>query len=416
MRSKLLKELCFDDRYGVYGIPATAEEFDESKTRYLRITDISETGELLHENKKSVSSKDLRKYLLEEGDIVFARTGNSTGKTYFHEAKNGDLAFAGFLIKFSLNPQKVNPKYLRYYTITKHYKQWVENFSLGSTRGNINAESFANCPIPLPERTQQDFLVKVLSDIDSKIELNNKINAELESMAKLIYDYWFVQFDFPDENGKPYKTYDGKMVYNKELKREIPEGWEVKDLKTLLDYNSGHSFSSKSYCDSGKWKIVTIKSVQESGFDTSKCDRLISIPQNLDDECNLEIGDLLMSLTGNTGRLCFVTESNCLLNQRVAKIWSSELSNYFIYLYFKRPEKQKLIEQLSSGSSQANLSPLQLLKTKDIIPKKNILKLFEGKIEPIFQRILVNEKENQKLSELRDWLLPMLMNGQVKVK
>ena len=310
-----------------------------------------------------------------------------------------------------VNKTKTEPYYLY------NYLKLLDLSHLNSGTGvpSMTFGAYYDIPVRLPDLQTQKAIAKVLSDLDAKIELNNKINTELESMAKLIYDYWFVQFDFPDEDGLPYKSNGGEMVYNEELKREIPSGWDIKRLNSLLDYNSGHSFSSKSYCDSGKWKIVTIKSVQENGFDTSKCDRIKSIPQNLDAECNLEIGDLLMSLTGNTGRLCFVTESNCLLNQRVAKIWSSKLSNYFIYLYFKRPEKQKLIEQLSSGSSQANLSPLQLFKTKDLIPENTILNSFEDKVEPIFQRILVNEKENQKLAELRDWLLPMLMNGQVKV-
>lgn len=310
-----------------------------------------------------------------------------------------------------VNKTKTEPYYLY------NYLKLLDLSHLNSGTGvpSMTFGAYYDIPVRLPDLQTQKAIAKVLSDLDAKIELNNKINTELESMAKLIYDYWFVQFDFPDEDGLPYKSNGGEMVYNEELKREIPSGWDIKRLNSLLDYNSGHSFSSKSYCDSGKWKIVTIKSVQENGFDTSKCDRIKSIPQNLDAECNLEIGDLLMSLTGNTGRLCFVTESNCLLNQRVAKIWSSKLSNYFIYLYFKRPEKQKLIEQLSSGSSQANLSPLQLFKTKDLIPENTILNSFEDKVEPIFQRILVNEKENQKLAELRDWLLPMLMNGQVRV-
>ena len=239
MNKVLLKDLCLKDECGKYGIPASAEDFNKNKIRYLRITDISDDGKLLNDNKKSVSSIDIEKYILKEGDIVFARTGNSTGKTYFHETKNGKLAFAGFLIKYSLDFQKVNPKFLRYYTISKEYKQWVENLSLGSTRGNINAETFRNCPINLPIRKQQDLLVKVLSDLDAKIELNNKINQELEATAKMLYDYWFVQFDFPNEQGKPYKSSNGKMVYSEELKREIPEGWEVGTLLDIATYTNG---------------------------------------------------------------------------------------------------------------------------------------------------------------------------------
>ena len=135
-----LEDLCLPDQIGKYGIPAVAEDFNEAKVRYLRITDIDDFGNLLEDDKKSVSSPEIEKYILKEGDIVFARTGNSTGRTYYHEEKNGKLAFAGFLIKFSLDKSKVNPKYLKYFTISKPYKQWVDNLSNGSTRGNINAK------------------------------------------------------------------------------------------------------------------------------------------------------------------------------------------------------------------------------------------------------------------------------------
>ena len=214
-----LEDLCLPDQIGKYGIPAVAEDFNEEKVRYLRITDIDDFGNLLEDDKKSVSSPEIEKYILKEGDIVFARTGNSTGRTYYHEEKNGKLAFAGFLIKFSLDKSKVDPKYLKYFTISKPYKQWVDNLSNGSTRGNINAKTFAECPIILPSREQQDYLVRVLSSFEEKIQINNQINQELEAMAKTLYDYWFVQFDFPDQNGKPYKSSGGKMVYHPELKR-----------------------------------------------------------------------------------------------------------------------------------------------------------------------------------------------------
>lgn len=179
MNKVLLKDLCKPNSIGQYGIPASAEEFDEDKIRYLRISDIDDFGNVINDNKKSVSSTDIEKYLLNEGDLVVARTGNSTGRTYFHEKKNGILAFAGFLIKYGLDPAKVNPKYLKYYTISLEYKQWVKNLSVGSTRGNINAQTFANCPISLPNSRQQGVLVSVLSDLDNKIELNNKINDNL---------------------------------------------------------------------------------------------------------------------------------------------------------------------------------------------------------------------------------------------
>ncbi|MGC3978282.1 MAG: restriction endonuclease subunit S [Paludibacteraceae bacterium] len=174
-----LKELCKSGQVGKYGIPSSAEEYNECKTRYLRISDIDDVGNLLNTDLKSVSSDNIEKYILEDGDLVVARTGNSTGRAYLHESKNGRLAFAGFLIKYGLDPKKVVPKFLKYYTISSEYKQWVKNLSVGSTRGNINAQTFADCPISLPERKQQEILVTILSSLDSKIEHNNRINDNL---------------------------------------------------------------------------------------------------------------------------------------------------------------------------------------------------------------------------------------------
>lgn len=237
MEIKKLKDLCIGK--GEYGIAAPAEPFSESKYRYLRITDISDNGTLLSDDPKSVSCPGCEKCILQENDIVFARTGNSTGRAFFYEPKYGELVYAGFLIKFHLDDTKVTPKYMKYYTISQTYRNWVNNGPTGSTRGNMSEGDFADMPVFLPSRKQQDAIVNLFSPFDEKIDNNNAIAAELEGMAKDLYDYWFVQFDFPDENGKPYKSSGGKMVWNEELKREIPEGWEVYQLDELFRFVKG---------------------------------------------------------------------------------------------------------------------------------------------------------------------------------
>ena len=176
-----LGDLCVPDKIGVYGIPASAEDFSEDKIRYLRISDISDDGILLDDDKKSVTDKDIDKYILKENDIVFARTGNSTGRAYLYDSNDGLLAFAGFLIKYHLDETKVNPKFIKYFTISEYYKQWVKNLSIGSTRGNISAQTFADCPILLPSREHQDLAVSILSFIDRKIAINRAINQNLRA-------------------------------------------------------------------------------------------------------------------------------------------------------------------------------------------------------------------------------------------
>lgn len=164
---------------GSYGIGASAVEYNPNLYKYLRITDISEQGTIDKNNLMSVDDKESSKYILKNNDIVFARTGNSTGKSYFYDVNDGTLVYAGFLIKFSLDESKINPKFMKYYTLSSEYKNWLKSISTGSTRKNINAKMYGNMKIKLPTRNQQDFLVKILSKLDEKIRLNIKINNNL---------------------------------------------------------------------------------------------------------------------------------------------------------------------------------------------------------------------------------------------
>ena len=146
-----LSELSKDNK-GTYGIGASAVEYSKDLYTYLRITDIKEDGSLDYKNLKSVDDKNAEKYLLKKGDIVFARTGNSTGKAYYYDGEIQNLVYAGFLIKFSLDENKVNPKFMKYYTMTKEYKNWVKEIQTGSTRGNINEKMYGNMKVRLPSR------------------------------------------------------------------------------------------------------------------------------------------------------------------------------------------------------------------------------------------------------------------------
>lgn len=399
-----LEELCLPDQIGKYGIPAVAEEFSEDKVRYLRITDIDDYGNLLENDKKSVSSPEIEKYILKEGDIVFARTGNSTGRTYYHEERNGELAFAGFLIKFSLDKSIVNPKYLKYFTISKPYKQWVDNLSNGSTRGNINAKTFADCPIILPSREQQDYLVRVLSSWEDKIQINNQINQELEAMAKTLYDYWFVQFDFPDQNGKPYKSSGGKMVYNPELKREIPEGWGVEKLGDITICHD----SKRVPLSSNDRELVKgeIPYYGATGIMDYVNDYIFD-------------GDyVLMAEDGSV-----MTEKGTPILQRISgKNWVNNhahvlepIKNHSCKLLMMLL-KDVSVMKIKTGSIQMKINQENM--NKIVVPSIPLELLFEinQKLEVIDKQQLNLIEENKQLTQLRNWLLPMLMNGQVKVE
>jgi len=164
---------------GNYGIAASAVDYSDEFYTYLRITDIKDDGTIDFGGLKSVNDGKAANYLLQPNDIVFARTGASTGRNYFYDGSDGQFVYAGFLIKFSIDPDKVNPKYVKYYCLSQEYKGWIASYNTGSTRGNINAQTLAQMPLLLPERMQQDKMVDILSSIDRKIKENEKINKNL---------------------------------------------------------------------------------------------------------------------------------------------------------------------------------------------------------------------------------------------
>ena len=416
-----LEELCIPDQIGKYGIPAVAEEFSEDKVRYLRITDIDDYGNLLENDKKSVSSPEIEKYILKEGDIVFARTGNSTGRTYFHEEKNGELAFAGFLIKFSLDESKVNPKYLKYFTISKPYKQWVDNLSSGSTRGNINAKTFADCPIILPPRAQQDYLVRVLSSLEEKIQTNNQINQELEAMAKTLYDYWFVQFDFPDQNGNPYKSSGGKMVYNLELKREIPEGWGVEKLGELIELERGVTYAKSDIVEkTTKDAIGVLRATNITGNVMDLNDLVYLTKDKINNKQIIKQNETLIVMSSGSKEHLGKNAINYYeevigFGAFCSKIVPQKYSA-FINTFLQSSEFKGYLLKQSMGTNINNLTNSDILDCRIILPKEEILDKFENMVEKNIKLISNNYIQNQELTHLRDWLLPMLMNGQVKVE
>ena len=406
--SNILKDFCDND--GKYGIPAPAIEYDSNKYRYLRISDISDDGFLLDIDKKSVDDVSASNYLLKDGDLVIARTGNSTGRTFLYEPKYGELVYAGFLIRYHINKSKINPKFIKYYTISNTYKQWVNNYQDGSTRGNMNAQSFAKMPIPDINRNQQNNIVGLLDTITNKIELNNKIKENLEKYTKTLYDYWFVQFDFPDENNKPYKSSGGAMVYNEVLKREIPVGWNIKELQNIASISNEQitpneevvyrHYSIPAFDEKGTYIIDLGKNIHSSKFVVHPCDLLIS---KLNPRFSRVIcADDEKNMISSTELIVF----KCNNKQNQALMYCIAKSDNF-YSYCTK-------NATGSSGSHNRINPEIMGAFK--IPFNNIIfEQFKSKISNIIQKRNLIIQENTRLSQLRDWLLPMLMNGQITV-
>ena len=236
------------------------------------------------------------------------------------------------------------------------------------------------------------------------------INDYLEETAKTIYDYWFVQFDFPDENGKPYKSSGGTF------KNGLPIGWNYVPIKNICNILSGFPFQSDDYVQNGKYKLLTIKNVQDTGINLDVDNYISILPENMPEFCKLDIGSILMSLTGNVGRVGILYDSNCLLNQRVSLMQAKNpIITPFIYCLLKSSKMRYILESLATGTSQKNLSPIEAGKI--MIPyDSEIIKDFSIKVTPLIDSIITNLKENNNLTNLRNWLLPMLMNGQATIE
>lgn len=374
-----LKDLTVDGK-GSYGIGAPAVPYQEDKLTYLRITDINDDGSLNFSDLKSVDAEDAEKYILKENDIVFARTGNSTGRSYFYEKQHGTFVYAGFLIKFSLDPNKVNPRILKYYTHSKPYFDWVNSFDTGATRGNINAKTYGDMELELPSRKVQDKIVSILSSLDRKIELNNKINADLEEMAQAIFKNWFVDFE-------PFK--DGKFV-DSELGM-IPEGWKVGCLGDLITIKYGK--------DHKKLEDGTFPVYGSGGF------------MRFVNSWLYDGESVLIPRKGTLDNIMYVCEKFWTVDTMFFSVPKMDYVMKYVYNYIKRFDFSKMNE----GTSVPSNTAARLNKMPILIPTHEILEMYDETLCPIYNKRKMKDKESRILSLLRDTLLPRLMSGELEV-
>ena len=261
-----------------------------------------------------------------------------------------------------------------------------------------------------------------IKSLDGKIVLNKRINARLEAMAKRLYDYWFVQFDYPDKNGKPYKTSGGKMVWNEVLKREIPEGWEVVEMSSVIkQINTGLNPRDNFILGNGKIKYVTVKNLTEEGhIDFSNCDLVNSEAQKIIHErSQIQTGDILFASICPLGRCYLIQDSpeEWDINESVFSIRPNidRITSEFLYTLLRESYYVKKMTQKATGSIFKGIRINDIEKIEILLPPKDIINAFSKKTLPIFNYQLTIQKEIQKLTDLRDRLLPLLMNGQVEV-
>ena len=311
-----------------------------------------------------------------------------------------------------LDPNFVDYEYVYYFLKTQYNE--LRNLSSG-VRKNLNSNDIRNFVIRLPiELEDQKKIAAVLSVLDAKIDCNNRINVELEAMAKMLYDYWFVQFDFPDASGKPYKSSGGKMVYNATLKREIPEGWHDSSVLAVADLlGGGTPTKKKPEYWSGDIPFFTPTDADGTIFKFSTADYITNEGLKGSSTKLFSKHTVFITARGSVGRLV-LAGVDMAMNQSCYALRAKTGTSH-VFLFFLAKELIHHLHVKSSGSVFDSIVSNDIELTKLAIPKGEVIEMFAAVVEPAFEKIANNTKENQQLAQLRDWLLPLLMNGQVTV-
>ncbi len=362
----------------------------------------------------------LKSKLLPPNSIIVSCIGSDMGKVVM----NNDYAITNQqLNSIIVNKGNYNCDYI-YYVLKNSYKVLRQLASGSTALPLINKNDFSEIELNIADLKVQNNIAKILSNIDSKIENNNKILDELEILAKIIYDFWFLQFEFPNKEGKPYRSAGGQMKWNEELKREIPEGWvfEVldKNVETIIDHRG--KTPAKLGGDWIEKGIIALSAKVVKNGKLINLEEANQVSRNMYEKwmpVKLRDGDILMTSEAPLGEFYYLLgETEYCLSQRLYAIRANKNKIKPCYLYYELSKGNGLSQIMGSqsGSTVFGIRQDELRKIKILRPNIEIQSHFENTINPMLLKIKKTEIENRELVQLRDWLLPMLMNGQVGFK
>ena len=374
----------------------------------------------------TANEAQIERFSIHKGQVAITKDSETRDDigvaTYIaDDIENGVLGYHCALI--TPDETILRGKYLNIILHSPYAQKFFEANASGSgQRYTLTTDIIGSFPVPLPDDISiQDALGSLCSDIDAKISNNNAVCSDLEGMAKLLYDYWFVQFDFPDENGKPYKSSGGKMVWNDELKREIPAGWEVKPLGEYISVIRGISYKPTDELKESSAKSVSLLKSNNIQNGTINFEQPVFLPQQLADKNQwLTEGSVFITMSSGSkahmGKTAIVYKDlPFVFGAFCAKIVIDDSVKGYLSTYFRSEWFRAYIENVTAGTSINNIGNDQLTNILLPFPDSDIQKRFEDYLKPMFVRQGELGTETQQLASLRDFLLPMLMNGQVKV-
>ena len=364
----------------------------------------------------------LRNVIIEKDDILINITGDSVARVAKIPPEVIPARVNQHVAILRPNKKKLDSDYLLYYLLNPSFKRHLFRIaSDGATRNALTKSDLEELVIRAPEDiSDQKEIAKLLSGYDKKITLLRQQNQTLEGLAQTLFKRWFVEFEFPDENGRPYKSSGGKMVES-EL-GEIPEGWRVGNLGEFSSLKSGYAFKSNDFVENNSVKAIKIKDLKGNGVvDISNASSIDSQVTNIDrvKYFKLKEGDIVLAMSGNTtGKIGIIPshKNGLYLNQRVGKFFLKDVTfRSFVYNFLMSGNYEERILSMGYGSAQPNINPKQIEEIETLIPNERVLADFTKISDPIYIKTLVNSDEIQTLTQLRDTLLPKLMSGEVRV-
>lgn len=384
--------------YVEQGIPVVMpQDIDNRKVNYASINYVSNEDAIRLERYKTIIN-----------DILYARRGDVEKHAFIKEKDNGVLCGTGCL-RVRITTSEVEPEFISFFLNREETRKWLVTHAVGTNMPNLNTDILSDVPIAYPLLEEQRRIVQVLNSLDEKIALNSAVNGNLEQQAKLIYDYWFTQFDFPDENGKPYCSSGGKMVWNEQLKRNIPKNWNVVPLLKLVNWESNSQPPKSEFVYEPKEGYVRF--IQNRDYDSDTHITYIPRTKNLS---IVDRFDILMDKYGDAGAVRYGIEGA--FNVALGKICVHN-PNYREYIrsFLGSDGIYKFLHNSCMASTRASLSEANLAILNVVVPDEKIILDYENFLHKIRVSILKNKDETVELINLRDWLLPMLMNGQATI-
>lgn len=414
-----LEELCT----GIIDCPHSTPKWQDRGIPVIRNYNLKD-GKIDCTNLSFVSEEGykerVKRAIPEESDIIISR-----------EAPMGVVGIVpkGFqcclgqrLVLLKIDKSKCLPKYLLYTLMSEYVQLQIRRINqTGSIVSNLNISSLKELKIPLHSFEEQKKIANILSAIDDKIQINNQINQELEAMGKSLYDYWFVQFDFPDQNGKPYKSSGGKMVYHQDLKREIPEGWGVEKLGKLIELERGVTYAKSDIVEKTTNDAIGVLRATNITRNVMDLNDLVYLTKDkINNKQIIKQNETLIVMSSGSKEHLGKNAINYYeevigFGAFCSKIVPQKYSAY-INTFLQSSEFKCYLLKQSMGTNINNLTNSDILDCRIILPNEEILDKFENMVEKNIKLISNNYIQNQELTQLRDWLLPMLMNGQVKVE